>query len=110
MGSELDDLIDIYVKAALQATNTKEGEGRPERSQLPVSSIHSELPVAAFAEEIPTVTETDAAEAIEELHIALSLELVPELPRVRFARSSASPVQPFDLDDEITNVHVRAFG
>ncbi len=111
MGSDpddLDDLIDSYVKAALRATDTKEGERRPE--PMPISSIYSDLPVAAFAEEAPTATDMDAAEAIEELHIALSLELVPELPRVRFARSSVSAVQPFDLDDEITNVHVRAFG
>ncbi|CAN5803217.1 hypothetical protein BH11MYX3_BH11MYX3_15450 [soil metagenome] len=115
MGSDpddLDDLIDSYVKDALRATDTREGEGRPEPAwtPMPMSSIYSELPVAAFAEEVPTATDMDAAEAIEELHIALSLELVPELPRVRFARSSVSPVQPFDLEDEITSVHVRAFG
>lgn len=105
---DLDDLIDSYVKAALRATDTREGQRRPE--PMVVSSIHSEIPVAAFAEEIPTATDIDAAEAIEELHVALSLELVPELPRVRFARSSVAPVQPSDLDDEVTSVHVRAFG
>lgn len=94
---DLDDLIDSYVKAALHATNTRQGEGRP-----------APIQVAAFAEEAPTATDMHTAEAIEELHLALSLELVPELPRVRFARSSVSPVQPFDQDDEITNIHVRA--
>ncbi len=109
---DLDDLIDSYVKAALRATDTRQGEKRPEPewAPLPISSSHAEPAVAPFAEEIETVTDMDAAEAIEELHIALSLELVPELPRVRFARSSGPPVHPSDLEDEITNVHVRAFG
>jgi hypothetical protein len=91
------------VKAALRATGTREGEPRP----VPAAPIHviEHEPSMGFSIEVETATDADAAEDIEERHVALMVAQQPELPRVLFMKPRLAPV--VDLDDEITNVMQR---
>lgn len=109
---DLSDLIDLYVKDALKATGTREGD----RREVPVAPITATLQVSepeswgGFTSEVETATDADAGDAVEELHVALMVAQQPELPRVTFVKPSrlpAPPPQMLDLDDEITNVVYR---
>ena len=107
MAPELDDLIDQYVKDALRATGTREGEPREVVTAAPIYVTEDE-PSMGFSTEVETATDADAAENIEELHVAMMVAQQPELPRVLFMKPRPPPIVPVvDLDDEITNVMQR---
>lgn len=103
MEDDLSDLIDLYVRDALKATGTREGDRR-DVVAAPIEVVEREVS-AGFAVEIETATDADSGAAIEEMHVALMVAQQPELPRVLFTKPTRPP--PVDPDDEITNVRHR---